>query len=260
MAQAFFRFYAELNELLPPRWRQREVPHAFRAPATVKDRIESHGIPHTEVELILANGAAVDFGYRLGDGDRVSVYPFLALVGSPKPLRPPYPRGRFVLDQHLSRLAAYLRLLGMDTLHWAQADDADLARVSAEEGRILLTRDKGLLMRRCVVHGGFVRARNPRLQVVEVLHRFAAPERIAPFTRCLVCNAGLAEAPRAEVLDRLPPTTRELYARFWTCATCGRVFWEGPHYRRMREWVDGWLAHPDVTHAGALQPGLPLKD
>jgi uncharacterized protein with PIN domain len=247
MAQAVFRFYAELNELLPRRVRQKDTVHAFQAPASLKDRIEAQGIPHTEVDLILVNGEPAGFERLLADGDRVSVYPFLAKGPSPLPLRPPHPRGRFILDQHLARLAAYLRLLGLDTLHWAQAEDATLARIAAAEGRVLLTRDKGLLMRRLVVHGGFVRARAPREQVVEVLHRFGAPEAIAPFSRCLVCNARLAAADPASVRDRLPPTTRDLYPRFWTCPSCARVFWEGPHVRRMRGWVEAWLAHPDAA-------------
>ncbi|MGA2082667.1 MAG: Mut7-C RNAse domain-containing protein [Holophaga sp.] len=247
MAQALFRFYAELNELLPLKGRHQDRPHTFRPPATLKDRIEAQGIPHTEVDLVLVNGAPAGFDHRLQDGDRVSVYPYLATVPSPLPLRPPYPRGRFVLDQHLARLAAYLRLLGLDTAHWASMEDAALARISAAEDRVLLTRDKGLLMRRTVVHGGFVRARMPREQVVEVLHRFGASERIAPFTRCMVCNELLEPAAREAVLDRLPPDTREAYDRFWTCPACRRVFWEGPHVRRMRSWVEAWLAHPDVA-------------
>jgi hypothetical protein len=246
MAQAVFRFYAELNELLPWKVRQRDTAHLFRPPASLKDRIEAQGIPHTEVDLILVNGQPAGFDRRLQDGDRVSVYPFLAKGPSPLPLRPPYPRGRFILDQHLARLAAYLRLLGLDTLHWARAEDATLARIAVAEERILLTRDKGLLMRKVVVHGGFVRARAPREQVLEVLHRFGAPERLAPFSRCLVCNAPLRDADPAAVRDRLPAGTRGVYHRFWSCPSCARVFWEGPHVRRMQGWVDAWLNHPDL--------------
>lgn len=105
MAQALFRFYAELNELLPWQFRQRDRLHAFQAPASVKDRIEAQGIPHTEVDLILVNGAPAGFDRLLADGDRVSVYPYLAKGPSPLPLRPPHPRSRFLLDQHLARLA-----------------------------------------------------------------------------------------------------------------------------------------------------------
>jgi hypothetical protein len=242
MAVATFRFYAELGGLLPRQWRQRDIVHTFREPASVKDRIEAQGVPHTEVELILVNGAPADFGYRLRDGDRVSVYPFMAVLENPRPLRPPYPGGRFVLDQHLARLAAYLRLLGMDCVHQALFPDEEVARVSVGEHRVLLSRDKRLLMRRAVVHGGFVRATDPMEQVPEVLHRFGAPETIAPFTRCMACNGVLRPATREQVEDRLLPDTREYYAQFRECPECRRVFWDGSHVRRMRAWVDEWLS------------------
>jgi len=242
MAVATFRFYAELGEFLPRQWRQRDIVHTFREPASIKDRIEALGVPHTEVELIQVNGAPVDFGYRLRDGDRVSVYPFMAVVENPRPLRPPYPRGRFVLDQHLARLAAYLRLLGQDCVHRAHFPDEDLARVAVDEHRILLSRDRRLLMRRAVVHGGFVRATDPMQQVPEVLHRFGAPETVAPFTRCMACNGVLRPASREQIEDRLLPDTREYYRQFRECPECHRVFWDGSHVRRMRAWVDAWLS------------------
>jgi uncharacterized protein len=241
MAAATFRFYAELNDLLPREWRQLDIAHLFREPATIKDRIEAHGVPHTEVELIQVNGAPVDFAYRLRDGDRVSVYPFMAVLENPRPLRPPYPRGRFVLDQHLARLAAYLRLLGQDCVHRAHFPDDDLARVAVDENRILLSRDKRLLMRRAVVHGGFVHATDPFEQVPEVLHRFGAPESIAPFTRCMACNGVLRPVARERIEDRLPADTRRYYDEFTECPECRRVFWEGSHVRRMRAWVEAWL-------------------
>ena len=242
MARATFRFYAELSDLLPWQWRQRDIVHPFREPASIKDRIEAHGVPHTEVELIQINGEPVDFSRPLQDGDRVSVYPFLAILENPYPLRPPYPRGRFALDQHLGRLAAYLRLLGLDCVHRARFDDDDLARVAIEERRVLLSRDRRLLMRRAIVHGGFVHATDPMEQVPEVLHRFGAPEAVAPFTRCMACNGVLRAAARQDVDDRLQPDTREYYSEFRECPGCRRVFWDGSHVRRMRAWVDAWLA------------------
>jgi len=243
MARATFRFYAELNDLLPRPWRQRDMAHAFREPASLKDRIEAHGVPHTEVELIQVNGEPADFARLLQDGDRVSVYPFLAILDNPRPLRPPYPRGRFVLDQHLGRLAAYLRLLGLDCVHRARFDDDDLARVAIDDGRVLLSRDRQLLMRRAIVHAGFVHATDPMAQVPEVLHRFGAPEAVAPFTRCMACNGVLKPAAREAVEERIQPDTRLYYREFWECPDCRRVFWEGSHVNRMRAWVDAWLSH-----------------
>jgi hypothetical protein len=102
-------------------------------------------------------------------------------------------------------------------------------------------------MRREIVHGGFVRATEPLAQLPEVLHRFGARERYAPFSRCLACNGLLAAVPGDAVADRLHPGTRARYEAFWECPQCGRIFWEGPHVRRMRGWVEGWLGHPDLA-------------
>jgi uncharacterized protein with PIN domain len=155
----------------------------------------------------------------------------------PHPLREP----KFVLDVHLGRLARYLRLLGFDTAYGDSSEDRDLAAVSREQGRTLLTRDRGLLKRSAVTHGYFVRGRLPRRQIVEVMRRFDLVRNVTPFTRCLSCNGPLTPVAKADVLDRLPPLTAELHDTFWTCGRCGRVYWRGTHYERLQALVDDVL-------------------
>ena len=75
MKRAGVRFYAQLNDFLPPEKRTQIITCTFDVSGSVKDMIESLGVPHTEVDLILVNGEAVDFGYRVQEGDRISVYP-----------------------------------------------------------------------------------------------------------------------------------------------------------------------------------------
>ena len=245
VARAILRFGGELNDLLPREWRGRGVDHVFNEPASVKDRIEAHGLPHTEVGAILVNGAPVDFTCLLRDGDVVDVHPFSTPIRHAAPLRPPAPRGRFVLDQHLGRLAAYLRLLGLDCVHYSAFEDDEIVRVALAQNRVLLSRDKRLLMRRVVVHGGFVYATDPFTQVPEVLRRFPAPAEIAPFTRCMACNGVLHGVARADIESRLLPDTRRYYREFRECRLCRRVYWDGSHARRMRAWVEAWLAAVD---------------
>ena len=241
MPQAIFRFYAELNDFLPPTRRQVAFEHAFLSRASVKDRIESLGVPHTEVDLILANGVSVDFSYILQDGDRVSVYPVFEAIDispvvrlRPAPLREP----RFVLDAHLGRLAAYLRLLGFDSLYRNDYKDDELASISVEEKRILLTRDRGLLKRRAVTHGYCVRSTAPRQQTVEILARFDLARLAAPFRRCLVCNGLLESVAKDAVLDTLPPLARAYYHEFYRCMSCARLYWPGSHYSALKRIVD----------------------
>jgi uncharacterized protein with PIN domain/sulfur carrier protein ThiS len=244
MPRAYFRFYAELNDFLPRERRQSEFPHEFRGRASVKDMIESLGVPHTEVDLILVNGRSVDFGHPVRDGDRISVYPvFEALDISPAlRLRPrPLREAKFVLDGHLGRLAAYLRLLGFDTLYANDWPDETLARISADQRRILLTRDRGLLKRSIVERGYCVRDDVPRRQLQEVIGRFDLFGSVAPFRRCLSCNGLLRPAEKAAVADRLPARTLQYYDDFRQCADCGKVFWAGSHYRRMQAFLSRLL-------------------
>ena len=240
MARATFRFYAELNDFLPPSRRQ-EFSYEFQRRAAVKDLVEALGVPHTEVDLILVNGVSVDFAYPVQDGDRVSVYPtFESLAVEPAVrLRPgPLREPRFVLDVHLGKLSTYLRLLGFDTLYRNDYSDAELARISSEEGRLLLTRDRGLLKRGMVSHGYYVRATEPFAQLVEVLRRLDLFGAVRPFHRCVKCNGTVEPVAKESVLEALLPKTRLYYDDFYRCVACGRVYWRGSHYERMERLVD----------------------
>jgi uncharacterized protein len=237
------RFYAELNDFLPPERRQVVFRHSLFGRPTVKDLIESLGVPHTEVDLILADGRSVDFSHRISDGEFISVFPVFesfdisTLVKvRPKPLREP----RFVLDTHLGKLASYLRMLGFDTLYNNSYDDKELAGLSAGEGRILLTRDRGLLKRSEVTHGYLVRSEQPREQVEEVLRRFDLIGELKPFRLCLLCNRELRDASAAEVENKVPPRVWETVKEYKQCPECSRVYWQGTHYRKMAAFVD-WL-------------------
>ncbi len=182
----------------------------------------------------------------------MSVYPVfesLDVTGllrvRPEPLREP----RFVLDAHLGRLAAYLRLLGFDALYRNDYADEELARISQEEGRILLTRDRGLLKRSAVTHGYAIRETASKTQVREVLRRFDLFRAIEPFTRCLACNGRLEPVEKAAVLAQLPEETRRYYEEFWQCQGCGKVYWQGSHYEKMREFVE------EIRQSGAQAIG-----
>jgi uncharacterized protein with PIN domain/sulfur carrier protein ThiS len=237
--RATFRFYADLNNFLPYARRQTAFTHTFTDRAAIKDMVESLGVPHTEVDLLLVNGQPVDWATIVQDGDRVSVYPaFTRLdISAVTRVRPDPPAPRFVLDVHLGKLATYLRLLGFDALFPEDYDDANLARISAEEDRIMLTRDRGLLKRGNVTHGFHPRSTDPRQQLVEVLRRFDLADRVRPFTRCLRCNGVLEPVEKAAVAHLLEPGTLAHYDAFRQCQACGQVYWRGSHYDRLEAFL-----------------------
>ncbi|HEV2124370.1 MAG TPA: Mut7-C RNAse domain-containing protein, partial [Chloroflexota bacterium] len=214
-------------------------------------------VPHTEVDLLLVNGESMDFAYQVQQGDRISVYPpFRTLdVSSVSHVRPPaLDEMRFVLDAHLGTLASHLRMLGFDTLYRNDYDDSTLATISAGERRILLTRDRGLLKRRQVEYGYHVWATDPDQQVVEVLRRYRLFDAVAPFRRCMRCNALLERVEKAAVEHLLEPKTRLYYDEFARCAACDRVYWKGSHFEKMQRLVARWLAAPAAVPASSISP------
>jgi uncharacterized protein with PIN domain len=236
LATITLRVYQELNDFLAPSRRGKEFELQVNGAPSVKDVVESVGVPHTEIDVILVNGESVGFGRTIRDGDRVAVYPqFEALDISPivrlrpEPLRHP----RFVLDVHLGRLAGYLRLYGFDVLYGAGLEDATLSSISAREERILLTRDRGLLKRKEVTRGYCLREQQPRRQLVEVLRRFDLLGAARPLSRCIACNGQLKSVRRHEVAGEIPADVAGMQDVFTRCRSCRRVYWEGSHFDRL---------------------------
>lgn len=230
------RFYEELNFFLPGNRRKQTFERRLNFSTSAKDLIESCGVPHTEVDLILANGHSVGFDYLVQPDDRISVYPVFESFDisgvtrlQERPLRDP----RFVADVHLGRLARNLRVLGLDVAWRNNATDLDLVDLMRRENRCLLTRDRRLLMRREVEKGYCVRSDQHREQAREVIQRFDLAGRLRPFTRCARCNGRLATVSKSEIEHRLEPLTRIHYDKFMRCDECGKIYWSGSHINRL---------------------------
>lgn len=238
-----FRFHGSLNDFLPSGRRGREIGREVDGTPSLKDCVEALGVPHPEVDLVLVSGLPADLSYRLRPGDRIDVYgpdrpPELAHL--PGLIPPPPDPPRFVLDGHLGRLARYLRMLGFDSRYDRAAADDELARLSADEGRILLTRDRGLLKRSIVRLGYLVRDDDPRRQLLEVVGRYGLAVTARPFSRCVRCNGNIEPVDRSDVAERLAgePRTLRYFEKFGRCAGCGSIYWPGSHFDRMSRLVE----------------------
>ena len=236
--RAYFHFHHELSDFFTEPHTALSVHYGFDGKPSVKDAIEALGVPHTEVDAIVVNGASVGFGYHLADGDAVSVYPAsfdpglsstVALRGKPRPL--------FVVDVNLGKLARLLRMLGFDAAYRNDFNDREVAQLAAGEGRIVLTRDRRLLRFKVIEHGYWLRSDDPNLQISEVVKRYALSPIIRPFKRCLVCNGVIEPVEKEKVIERLEPRTKIYYEDFYTCSGCGKIYWKGSHYEHMNETI-----------------------
>jgi len=241
------RFDEDLRFFLAPRNRQPGVRVPRDGTSTAGHLVESLGVPLTEVGALIVGGRPVAASYRPADGDVVEVRPV------PRPQRVPLAPLRFVLDVHLGTLARRLRLVGVDCAYANDADDDELIARANGEHRVLLTQDRGLLRRRSLRLGGYVRGSRPDQQLRDVLERFAPP--LAPWTRCTACNGLLSAVGKADVERLLPPGTRRTYDSFARCPDCGRVYWHGAHGRRLDRIVAAAMAGQAGLTSRAAAPG-----
>ena len=290
--QINIRFFSELNDFLPPDKRNTNFNVEVKKTRSVKDLVESIGVPHPEIDLIIVNDESVDFNQLIQGGEQIDVYPKPNTVNITPLTRnshrvlqishcrldlardyliernnisyfrdqkiscgitdqarsvtncgkcglihnqpQPSPEQGFVLDVHLGKLAAYLRMLGFDTLYRNDYDDPTLADISANENRILLSCDRKLLMRKQVRYGYIIRSDNPRQQIVEVLTRFELFDFQAEFARCMECNGIIHAIDKQQIESQLLPLTREHYDKFYRCDSCKKIYWEGSHFSKMQ--------------------------
>ena len=236
------RFYEELNDFLDASRRKRDIVLNGNVRRSVKDLIESLGVPHVEVDLILVHGQAVDFSYILQNGDRISVYPMFERldIGSVTQIpHAPLRKTTFLVDNNLGKLARNLRLLGFDVFHDPKMDDEAIAKNGAEQHRIILTRDRALLKRKIITHGLFVRSTDPTDQILEILRRLDLKGQVAPLSRCLPCGAPLALCSPEEALedDHIPPCIKASQQTFYRCCACRKIYWRGRHFAEMQRFV-----------------------
>ena len=229
MHKVYLRFYEELNDFLPEEKKKKRFTHYYIDRTSVKDLIESFGVPHTEVDLILVNRKSVGFKYKINDGDDISVYPLFESFDisdvqylRAKPLRKP----KFVADVHLGRLTKYLRMMGLDVLYKNNFNDDEIVRTSLKERRAILTKDRGILKRNEVTHGYWVRSTKVEEQVKEVLKRFDLQKEIKEFSRCIECNELLKPIKKELIINQLQPKVAQSQNEFYQCPSCKKILLE----------------------------------
>ena len=203
---------------------------------SIKDIIESCGVPHPEVDIIRTDGRIVGFDHTLSQDADVEVFPVGngGTIPTEKHLQASQ-ISAFVVDGHLGKLARNLRLLGFDVAYEQNASDRQLLDLMIRETRALLTRDRRLLMHAIVQHGYCPRSQNAEEQAIEVIRRFRLFELIDPFTRCLRCNVRLEGAAKAEIIEKLEPLTKIYYDQFRRCPGCKQIYWAGSHFEKLQK-------------------------
>ena len=227
-AQAVVIVAAELRLFLRPGRRSGPVAVAVDGTSSLGHVVESLGIPLTEAGRLLVNGEPATPGYRPRNGDVVTV----EAVGGRSSWRRPVLFSMFTW----ARWRAVLRLAGLDAAYANDASDDALIEQANTGRRVLLTQDRGLLRRRVLWLGAYVRGARPDDQFRDVLDRFKPP--LAPWTRCPACNGPLAPVAKAAVAPVLPPGTRRTYQTFSRCRSCGQVYWHGAHSKRLEQIID----------------------
>lgn len=233
------RFHGDLSIFLGSKAGDAVIERRLAEKTSIKDIIESCGVPHPEIDLILADEQRIGFDHTLANDAKVEVFP-VENRGTDRTEKRLQTVGitRFVADVHLGGLTRNLRLLGFDVAYAKNADDQQLLEIMVRENRALLTRDRHLLMHRIVEHGYYPRSQNPDKQTIEVVRRFDLSELIAPFTRCLRCNAPLEQAAKAEIIDKLEPLTKIYYDQFRRCPDCKQIYWSGSHFPKLQKRIE----------------------
>jgi uncharacterized protein len=232
-------FHGDLNVFLGSKTGHELIERRLAEKTSIKDVVESCGVPHPEVDLILVDEQPVGFDHTVANDAKAEVFPVESRGTFPTEKRlQTIDITRFVADGHLGRLSRNLRLLGFDVAYSQNADDRQLLEVMVRENRALLTRDRRLLMHSIVQHGYCPRSQNADEQTIEVIRRFDLAELIAPFTRCLRCNAPLEEAAKAEIIDKLEPLTKIYYDQFRRCPDCKKIYWSGSHFSKLQKRIE----------------------
>ena len=232
----------ELADLLSRKYQgNTEIDYPLNRRASIKDIIEALHIPHTEVSAIFFDNREITFSHIPEAGESIFLHSFTPGTNVTRStlLRPdPLLTTSFIVDINVGKLARLLRMSGFDTLYDPQWQEKEIAELAAADRRILLSRNRDLLRRKCILWGHLVRTEQPEKQLAEVITLFGLHDAIQPFSRCLLCNALLQAVEKTAIVHRLEPLTRKYYRKFHICPDCEQIYWRGSHHKRMEELIE----------------------
>ena len=234
----FIQFERQFDFFLTKNRQGRRFEHFLNRRASVKDIIESLGVPHTEVGHLNFNDHEIDFTYiplLQGVLDVHAISPPFTVL-SPSALRPgPFGSIKFIADVNVIRLGRFLILLGFDVSYSSSYSDQEIADIAEIQSRIVLTRDTDLLKRRKIIFAKRIRADLPYDQLCETISFFGLEKLISFFSRCTACNIKLVTIAKKEVMHLLEPKTKRYFHTFFQCPQCKNVFWRGSHYDNIKK-------------------------
>ena len=144
---------------------------------------------------------------------------------------------KFVADGMLGKLTRWLRMLGQDVEYSSQMGDDELLETSNKKRRVLLTRDLELYKRAAArnIETFYVEGGIEAEKVAEIAGRFKIPLKInMEKSRCPACNSRIKPIPKKDVAEKVEKNTFAFYNDFWTCPKCGKIYWQGAHWRNIQ--------------------------
>ncbi|MDZ7681022.1 MAG: Mut7-C RNAse domain-containing protein [Fodinibius sp.] len=209
---------------------------SFELSPSVKDQVESQGIPHTAVRFFNGKMGSLQPGVTtFCDGDAINLFPYHSATNCDSLFLAPH---RFIADGHLGKLTNTLRLLGIDTSFDTDWNDSSIIRTIQSGAAHDTDPRPGSAQYGAAQYGYWMRSTDPEKQIRELFDRFDLADHIAPFTRCMKCNGLLNEVALKAVQDKVPPKVQQWHSDYWQCADCGQVYWQGSHFKDLQQKVD----------------------
>jgi uncharacterized protein with PIN domain len=153
-----------------------------------------------------------------------------------------WPTTLFICDQHLGALARLLRQMGFDVVWRSDLLEAEMARVSLNENRVALSRNRQLFERKALGPALHILSDDPDTQAAQVLAHFQLVGEVCFFSRCSACGGIIDDVDRDEVAAEIPPRTRAWLDTYYRCRDCGKLYWEGTHITALRARLDAIVA------------------